>query len=460
MKAESAATRNRWSNYVKLINDMRIKGGLEAMDAWREISTVQVLETYAKRRAMHESFRGVSEATQASDVSFIRKHGINILAAAMPNLIANDLVSVQPLQARIGEIRFLDVRYGDTRGNITKGETFSSYERLGGPAGKFNYSSNVLEDEVLVLGSDLKTAVLAWTPIIPGSVAIAIGATDYVDNGSGKLLLKSNSTEVGTVNYATGAVVWTTAFGAAPASIKATYKQDNLTTPVEAPEVDLRIRTVAIEAQSRKLKTKMSFDAMYDFQIQYGYDVETESSSLVAGLLQSEIDGELIQDMYDNASSDAVSFNTVVPNAVAKLDHYEGFSSIIIEASNNINLATRFAQANWSVLGINACNVVESLANRGFIASGQVQAGPHHLGVIGNHQYYKNQMFRDKTTFVTGHKGDTPLHAGLVYAPYMPIMTTDLLAYENFEVNQGYSTSYGKKLVNAKLYAKGLITAV
>lgn len=40
----------------------------------------------------------------------------------------------------------------------------------------------------------------------------------------------------------------------------------------------------------------------------------------------------------------------------------------------------------------------------------------------------------------------------------MPIMTTDLLAQEDFGIRQGYATAYAKKMVNAKLYSKGKVT--
>jgi hypothetical protein len=211
-------------------------------------------------------------------------------------------------------------------------------------------------------------------------------------------------------------------------------------------------------AQSRKLKTIMAFDAMYDFQIQYGYDSETETAGLIANFLQYEIDGELIEDMFAGASAGSTYFNKTVPNAVSTLDHYEGFVVKFNQASNSIFEATRFGTATWAVLGLEASTLVESLANRGFVASGQTGNGPHFIGTMGNYQIFKTPILSNRMGYVLGYKGDSMFHAGMVYAPYMPIMTTDLLAYENFNVAQGYATAYAKKMINSNLYSKGVIT--
>lgn len=39
----------------------------------------------------------------------------------------------------------------------------------------------------------------------------------------------------------------------------------------------------------------------------------------------------------------------------------------------------------------------------------------------------------------------------------MPILTTDILMPADFRGQQGYATSYGKKMVNSKMYLRGRI---
>ena len=47
-----------------------------------------------------------------------------------------------------------------------------------------------------------------------------------------------------------------------------------------------------------------------------------------------------------------------------------------------------------------------------------------------------------------------------IYAPYMPITSTQFIMGENFQGTQGYATSYAKKLVSKDFYVNGQITHV
>jgi phage protein D len=96
MQRQAADVRKRWSKNVNAVNEARNKAGLEKMDDWRATTLSSVLETFARRTEAYDAVtkiggRSANEAqTQPSDVSFIRKHGINILTAAVPNFIAHD----------------------------------------------------------------------------------------------------------------------------------------------------------------------------------------------------------------------------------------------------------------------------------------------------------------------------------------------------------------------------------
>ena len=465
LNRDNAAAKAKWKRNVEAVNKARLANKMQPMDSWTETVLSTVLETYNNRVNMINARNSmgmgrVVEATQTGDVSFLRTHGINILTATMPSLIANELVSVQPLQARVGELRYLDVKFGDTKGRIKAGETMFSNERVGGPSAEFNYSADEINGETLVFDSAKKAANLSWFPVVPGSVKFKLDGADFTDNKSGKIL--KAGADAGTINYATGAIVLTAA-ATNVNDVFADYQYNNVDAPTEAPELDLSVKGIPVIARARKLKTVMSFDAMFDLQAQYGFDASTEQATLASQYLQYEIDGEMISDMYASAGATQTSFNATVPNAVSMLDHYEGFIKILNEASNNIFEASRFGNGTWAVLGLDAATIVESLANRGFIASGQTGNGPHFIGKMGNFSMYKTPQMgangvADRTGYVVGYKGESMFHAGMIYAPYCPIMTTDLLAQEDFGIRQGYATSYAKKMVNAMLFSKGKIT--
>lgn len=55
------------------------------------------------------------------------------------------------------------------------------------------------------------------------------------------------------------------------------------------------------------------------------------------------------------------------------------------------------------------------------------------------------------------YKGTNFLETGYVYAPYMPVLSTDILMPADFNGQQGYATSYGRKMLNGKMYLRGRI---
>lgn len=102
INAESAVAVNRWAKRCEAVDQARVSVGTAPMDPWTRTVLSTVLETYTKRVALidernRQGLGRALESTQTADVSFLRTHGINILTATMPNLIANELLSVQPL---------------------------------------------------------------------------------------------------------------------------------------------------------------------------------------------------------------------------------------------------------------------------------------------------------------------------------------------------------------------------
>ena len=179
----------------------------------------------------------------------------NLLSAVVPNLIAEDIVSVQPMLSRVGEIRYLRVLYGSDKAPVRKGQTmFEQYK--GGDFSQFTYTSDGIEGEVLAGDGTTTTFNLDWTPVVPGSVNGSIGTGVITDDGNGNI--KIDGSNAGTINYATGAITFATAPNE-PVDIS--YNYNNMEVPVEAPEIDLKIVTAPIQAKSRKLKTLYSFDS-------------------------------------------------------------------------------------------------------------------------------------------------------------------------------------------------------
>lgn len=353
---------------------------------------------------------------------------------------------------RVGEIRYLRVLYGSDKAPVRKGTTmFSNY--VGGDFSQFTYSSDQIEGEVLAADGSTKNFSLSWTPVIPGSVSGTAGTADIIDDGNGKI--KVNGVDAGTIDYATGAIVFTSA----PSdTIDINYEYNNMDVPTEAPEVQLKLVTAPIQAKSRKLKALFSFDASYDLTNDYGMSMNNELVTYSAAQLRHEIDMEIVNDLYTKATSPAVNWNQAAPTGVSLVDHYNSFPIALTKAGNAMYFNTKMARPNFYVLGEDAANVVESLAR--FKSAGAVDPrGPYLAGWLGDMPVYKSPSI-PTDGYLCGFKGTSLFDAGYVYAPYMPIMSTMLLMDETFTGKQGYATSYGKRMTNSDFYASCKITNV
>jgi hypothetical protein len=443
----------KWAPELGAINEA-FEGNLDYM---RQVSTAIMLEStsnYLDRvTAMSQGSGGMmNEATQPSDVGYFKKYAINLLSAAVPNLIAPEIVSMQPMLSRVGEMRFLKILYGSNKGSIKAGDTmFSMFQ---GGNGETSYSSDEIDAEYVTASGTSVTGSLAWLPVVPGSVKLTVGVKEFTDNGKGQIT--GTGITAGTIDYNSGAFSIT--FATAPAAeddIFFNYHYNNMDVPVQAPEVQLKIEVAPIIAKSRKLKTLYSFDAAFDMTKDYGMQINNELVTYTASQIKHEIDGEIMGDLLRIASATGVTWDATPRDGISLRDHNESFYNKVVEAGNNIFDATKLANGSYIIVGMDAANVVETLPR--FRPSGIIKpVGPHLVGYLGSMPVYKNPFY-PADTFLVGWRGSGLFDAGYLYCPYMPIMTTQLIMDANFEGQRGFATSYGKKPVNSKMYSKGTI---
>jgi hypothetical protein len=170
-----------------------------------------------------------------------------------------------------------------------------------------------------------------------------------------------------------------------------------------------------------------------------------------------EIDTEIVQDLIRLAGAGPeLTWSRIAPTGVNIIDHYDSFFVKLTEGSNMIFQATQRVQPNFIVCGTNVAAVIEVM--RQFDGTGaSTSVGPHFIGTLGGKYKVYVAPLIDADTFVMGYKGTSFLETGYIYAPYQPVLTTDILMPADFKGQQGYATSYGKKMVNNKMYLRGKI---
>jgi len=171
-------------------------------------------------------------------------------------MIIPDIVSVQPMTNRIGEVRYIQYVYGSDKGQTEAGTSFASPFRK--PRSDVWYSSEVVEEEDIGdEGSEEYEGNLSWTPVRPGTVEINVGADTFKDDGNGNF---PNLEPDSFIEYDTGK--YKLVFdGETGDPVTASYEFNNERAPATVPQIDVRIQTSPVSARSRKLRALYAFDA-------------------------------------------------------------------------------------------------------------------------------------------------------------------------------------------------------
>lgn len=394
-----------------------------------------------------ENTRKIVEATNSTNIPS-KTFFMDMLTAVVPNLIASDIVSTQAMDSKAGMISYLRFMYGSDKGQTSAGTMFNNSLYTG--RSDSNYTSREIVEEAVVDSVNFE-----YYPVLPGTVSVVIpDGTRYVDNGSGALINPLTSTTVGSINYATGAFSCATA----ASGTTATYEYNNESVPdLKVPELSMSLAQIPVFAKSRKLSAYWGFDAAYDLKQQYGEDITQVMATQAAGEIAHEIDTEIVNDLVKLAAAGPeLTWNKVPPTGVNIIDHYDSFYVRLVEGAKIVNQATMRVQPNFIVCGSNVAAVIQVM--RQFDATGASDAvGPHYIGTLaGSYKVYMVPLM-DENTFVMGYKGTNFLETGYVYAPYMPVLSTDILMPADFRGQQGYATSYGRKMLNGKMYLRGRI---
>lgn len=463
-----------------------------------------LISKYAKRIAMVEKVQGkpmtfekkvalahclentssrikAMEATNPAQIGQYKRYALDILTASVPNLIAFDVVAVQPMDNRVGMINYLNYKYQSNKGETKAGTTFLN--SLNGSFSDTYYTSAFVNREEVGTGDGSnKVFNLSWTPVDISKDEQGNYKAVVVDEDGTAYTIKANGLTATSVEVTTaptsGKKVYVSyyflnedvrsngfdTFGTAGETASGTEGDGAVGGAgfTNVPEIGLEMQSLPIIAVARTLRAYWAFDASYELQKEYGQNIEELLATQASGEMAYEIDNEITFDLLKSAVGNTNpllytrTWSKAQPVGVSLADHYDGFIEKINDGSNAVAGATRKVSANFMICGLGVKTVLESMRN--FKPSGNVANGSYYCGMIGNIKVYVNPAFpQDK--YVMGYKGSTMFDAGYFYCPYMPITATDLIMDADFRGQRAWATMYGKKMVNPDLYVAGQITA-
>lgn len=268
------------------------------------------------------------------------------------------------------------------------------------------------------------------------------------------------------------------------------FETDFGSTPSAAiPEIDIKIESIAITAQSRKLRARWSPELAQDLNAYHSMDAEVELTSILSENIALEIDREILNDLLTQANGANFYWSRAPGRFVNKVtgqvqqlanslsigpsftgnvrEWYETLIETIIDVANTIHRKTLRGSANFIVTSPDVCTVLEAsvmwkpkftIDGEGQVAS-PFSVGAEAVGTLSNRfTVYKDPYFPQNRVLV-GYKGGSYLETGYAYCPYVPlIVTPTIFAPEDFTPRKGVMTRYGKKLIRSDFY--GTVTVL
>jgi hypothetical protein len=215
--------------------------------------------------------------------------------------------------------------------------------------------------------------------------------------------------------------------------------------------LSIQILKQTVEAKSRKLSARWTFEAAQDAQSQHGIDVEAEIMAALAQEITAEIDQEVLTSLRALAGNAIEAYDQSAVSGTATFvgDEHAALAVQINRVANLIAQRTRRGAGNWAVVSPFALTVLQSATTSAFARTteGTFEAPTNTkmVGTLNNAmKVYVDSYASDATDVLVGYKGSSESDAAAFYCPYIPLMSSGVvLDPDTFEPVVSFMTRYG-----------------
>ena len=215
-------------------------------------------------------------------------------------------------------------------------------------------------------------------------------------------------------------------------------------------KINVQILKQVVEAKTRKLSARWTFEAAQDAQSMHGLDVEAEIMAALAQEITVEIDQEVLGSLRALAATD-FTYNQATVSGTATFvgDEHAALAVLINRSANLIAQRTRRGAGNWAVVSPAALTVLQSATTSAFARTteGTFEAPTNtkFVGTLnGAMRIYVDSYASDTQAVLVGYKGTSEADAAAFYCPYIPLMSSGVvLDPSTFEPVVSFMTRYG-----------------
>ena len=215
-------------------------------------------------------------------------------------------------------------------------------------------------------------------------------------------------------------------------------------------QISVQILKQAVEAKTRKLQARWTFESAQDAQAMHGIDVEAEIMAALAQEITAEIDQEILLSLRSLASTE-FTYNQATVSGTATFvgDEHAALAVLINRVANLIAQRTRRGAGNYAVVSSAALTVLQSATTSAFARTteGTFEAPTNtkFVGTLnGSMRVFVDSYAADTTPVLVGYKGSSEADAPAFYCPYIPLMSSGVvLDPSTFEPVVSFMTRYG-----------------
>lgn len=390
---------------------MLVESLLEGVADEKRDTMRTVLENEAKYA------ESLNEATFSGAIKSVPKLIMPLARRVMTNVVADQLVGVQPLKERTGICMSLKYVYASD-------STIDLVEIPIATAEMNRYNALVANDP------DAPKATLDGTVVTypAGSeVSFVAGVNQYAQQLQAPLADAADQSENGEQ------------MSLNPVGNTSDYNQFRETT--------LKFSQITVTAKTRKLAAQWSLEAAQDAQASLGINIEKEMITALAQTIANDIDRELVNTIETKVGYTANYDYAAVSGTNSMAEKYQALYSKVLEVSNQVAVRTRRGAANWMIVNPNVLTILQTLKSFNFAPSSSSYVDPTNIGMAGTIEgRFKvfTDIIRTSDDVLMGYKGASETDTGIVYMPYVPLeVSPTILDGNSFMPRVMLSTRYG-----------------
>ena len=377
-------------------------------DAYRRAVTTLILENQEKSLREDRSFLGEAAPTNATGANIDNWDPIliSLVRRSMPNLIAYDICGVQPMTGPTGLIFAMRARAASGDG------------------------AEALVDEQIPFLSNQDAA----------------GDTGGGDQSGTNPAVLNDSPSAGTYSTVTG---MTTA--------QAETLGDGTD---EFAEMAFSIEKHTVTAVSRALKAEYTMELAQDLKAIHGLDAETELANILSAEILTEINREVVRNIYNSAVKGAQVNTTTAgifdldtdSNGRWSVEKFKGLLFAIERDANAIGQQTRRGKGNIIITSADVASALQMAGVLDYTPALSTNlnvddTSTTFAGVLnGRYKVYVDPYAANVAAsqyYVCGYKGTSPYDAGMFYCPYVPLQMVRAVGENSFQPKICFKTRYG-----------------